>query len=137
MRLNFNAAIVCALATILCAGAVRADSDGDVNVGGEHILTVRFAANGMSIKDRADAITERLTRILSDSHLKPSDIVTAPSGKDAVIKVKDKLLVTVDAQTARFNQTTPLKLAESWAQHLRVVLPRVNFRPNPNEEHGK
>jgi len=120
-----------------CSVTANADSDGDVNVGGEHILTVRFAANGISIKDRAEAITDRLTRILSDPHLKPSDIVVLPSGKDAVIKVKDRLLVTVDAQTARFNQAKPMALGEFWAQHLRVVLPRVNVKPNPNEEHGK
>jgi hypothetical protein len=115
----------------------RADSDGDVNVGGEHILTIRFASNGYSIKDRADAVTDRLTRILSDSSLRPSDIVVSRSGKDAVIRVKDRLLITVDAQTAHFNQTTPLALGESWAKHLRIVLPRVNVRPNPNDERGK
>ena len=114
-----------------------ADSDGDVNVGGEHILTVRFPSNGYSIKDRADAITDRLTRILSDANLRPSDIVVSKSGKDAVIRVKDRLLVTVDAQTAHFNQTTPMALGESWARHLRIVLPRVNVRPNPNVERDK
>jgi hypothetical protein len=120
---------------LLAFGAVaRADGEGDVNVGGEHVLTVRFPANGMSIKDRADAITDRLTRILSDPNLKPSDITVQPSGKDAVIMVKDRLLVTVDAQTAHFNQTKPLALAQFWAAHLRVVLPKVNFRPNKNGE---
>ena len=129
-------AFVCGLGLVLSGAPAHADSDGDVNVGGEHILTVRFASNGFSIKDRAEAITDRLTRILSDSHLKPSDIVVSPSGKDAVIKVKDRLLVTVDAQTAHFNQSTPLALGESWARHLRVVLPKVNVRPNPNIERG-
>lgn len=131
-------ASVCGMALTMCmaGGVARADSDGDVNVGGEHILTVRFASNGYSVKDRAEAITDRLTRILSDSHLKPADIVVSPSGKDAVIRVKDTLLVTVDAQTAHFNQTTPMALGEFWAKHLRVVLPRVNVRPNPNDERG-
>jgi len=131
------------IAAVMCLGIAfasfpaYADSDGDVNVGGEHILTVRFASNGFSIKDRADAITDRLTRILSDANLHPSDIVVTKSGKDAVIKVKDRLLVTVDAQTAHFNQTTPMELGESWARHLRIVLPRINVRPNPNDERGK
>ncbi len=131
------------LAFTLCVGMAlavvpaHADSDGAVDVGGEHILTVRFASNGFSIKDRAEAITDRLTRILSDSSLRPSDIVVSKSGKDAVIKVKDRLLVTVDLQTARFNQTTPLLLGESWAKHLRIVLQRVNVRQNPNDERGK
>jgi hypothetical protein len=130
--------VAAAVAALSMVGiGAHADSDGDVSVGGEHILTVRFAANGVSVKDRADAITERLVRILSDPHIKSSDIVVVASGKDAVIKVKDKLLVTVDAQTARFNGTKPVALGESWAQHLRVILPKVNAKPNPNLERGR
>jgi hypothetical protein len=132
----WTVAAVGLFAVALCPVTARADSDGDVNVGGEHILTVRFASNGFSVKDRAEAITDRLTRILSDSHIRAADIVVVPSGKDAVIKVKDRLLVTVDRQTAHFNMTTPMALGESWAKHLRIVLPRVNARPNPNEEKG-
>lgn len=112
-----------------------ASGEGDVSVGGEHILTVRFPAAGMSIKQRADAITERLNTILSDPNLKPEDIVAVslPNG-EAKIMVKDKLLVTVDKQTARFNTTTPLALAQSWTTHLRKVLPEVNVKPNPNDK---
>jgi hypothetical protein len=136
LRITLSIATIC-LGVSLASVPAHADSDGDVNVGGEHILTVRFPSNGYSIKDRAEAITDRLTRILSDANLRPSDIVVSKSGKDAVIRVKDRLLVTVDAQTAHFNQTTPMALGESWARHLRIVLPRVNVRPNPNDERGK
>lgn len=136
LRVLVTTLILCAAISLITMPA-RADSDGDVNVGGEHILTVRFPSNGFSVKDRAEAITDRLTRILSDSNLRPSDIVVSKSGKDAVITVKDRLLVTVDYQTAHFNQTTPMALGESWAKHLRIVLPRVNVRPNPNDERGK
>ena len=105
-----------------------------MSVGGEHILTVRFPAAGMSIKQRADAITERLVTILSNPNLKPEDIVAVPLGDgEAEIMVKGKLLVTVDKQTAHFNTTTPLALAQSWTAHLRKVLPQVNVKPNPNE----
>ncbi len=137
MSVKVFGVLAAAIALGFAGTGARADSDGDVNVGGEHVLTVRFAANGISVKDRADAITERLVRILSDPHIKPADIVVVPSGKDAVIKVKDKLLVTVDAQTARFNYAKPMQLGEIWAQHLRVVLPKVNAKPNPNVERGR
>jgi hypothetical protein len=132
-RLGVGLSALCGMG-LLISGSVAHAGEGDVNVGGEHVLTVRFPVNGMSIKDRADAITDRLVRILSDPNLKPSDITVQPSGKDAVIMVKDKLLVTVDAQTAHFNQTKPLALAEFWAAHLRVVLPKINFKPNKNGE---
>jgi hypothetical protein len=134
---SFCAIPVCSLlvALLLAPGwPAAASGEGDVSVGGEHILTVRFPASGMSIKQRADAITERLVTILSDPNLKPEDIVAVPLGKDeAKIMVKDKLLVTVDKQTARFNTTTPLALARSWTVHLRKVLPEVNVQPNPND----
>lgn len=109
------------------------DNEGQVAVGGEQILTVRFPAAGMSIKERADAITDRLVLILSNPNLKPSDIQVVPlTNHEAKITVGNRLLVTVDRQTARYNQTTPFLLAQSWAAHLRRVLPRVNVKPNSN-----
>lgn len=112
----------------------RDPEDGKVAVGGEHILTVRFPTNTMSIRDRAEKIEERLVLILADPALKPSDIRAQllPGGGSARIMVKERLLVTVDVQTARYNQMTPLALAQKWTEHLRIVLPKVNVKPNPN-----
>lgn len=122
-----------ALTCFLPALTARAQGDGDVAVGGEHILTVRFASAHLSVKQRADAVTDRLVTILSDPNLKPADVYAVPLGKtEAKIMVKNHLLVTVDAPTARFNQTTALALAQQWTAHLRRVLPRVNVKPNPN-----
>jgi hypothetical protein len=97
----------------------------------------------MSIKQRADAITERMVAILSEPSIKPEDITAVPIGRtDAKIMVKGHLLVTVDMATARFNHTTPMALAQMWLAHLRDVLPEVNVQPNPNDSksshaHGK
>ena len=110
----------------------RAD-DGEVAVGGEHILTIRVGVPGMSIKDRADAVTERLITILGDPGLRASDIKAATSGKDAKILVKDRLLVTVLVVDAKMNKTTPLALAKTWVTILQRVLPRINQRPLPNQ----
>jgi hypothetical protein len=130
---------IVALALSIPAGAVQtepaaqAHQDGVVAVGGVNILTIRFACDGMSVKERADKITDRLRHILGNPDLKPSDIVAAPLGEDAaVITVKGRLLVTIDAQTAQFNSTTPLKLARMWVHHLRRVIVQVNVQPNPN-----
>ena len=118
--------------------AVRAQDEndphaGEVAVGGKTILTIRVASEGLSIKDRAEAVSNRLVTILADPALKPSDIVAVPLGRTAAkIMVKNQLLVTVDAQTARINQVKPLALAQMWVDHLRRVLPRVSVKPNPN-----
>jgi len=130
---------VAAIGISIAAGAVQtepaaqAHQDGVVAVGGVNILTIRFACEGMSVKERADTITDRLRHILGNPDLKPSDIVAAPLGEDAaVITVKGRLLVTIEAQTAQFNSTTPLKLARIWVHHLRRVILQVNVQPNPN-----
>jgi len=107
--------------------------EGEVAVGGKTILTIRMPSEGMTIKERAEAVSNRLVTILNDPALRPADIVAVPLGRNAAkIMVKNQLLVTVDSATAKINQTRPLELANMWVDHLRRVLPRVNVKPNPN-----
>ena len=86
-------------------------------------MRVRIAAAGYSPEQRAAAIQERLNRILAHGPIHPSDITVAALGTDAVVRVKGRLLFTADRTTARFNQATPLELANMWADHMRSVLP--------------
>jgi len=120
-----------ALLPIVCRGD-KAPNEGVVAVGGEWILTVRVPAGGMSVKERADRITERLVTILSDPNIKPQDITAVPLGKtEAKIMVKKELLITVDSETAKINQMDAMSLAKKWVSHLRKVIPQVNVKPNP------
>ncbi|GIV16304.1 MAG: hypothetical protein KatS3mg022_1739 [Armatimonadota bacterium] len=106
------------------------EQPAEVTVGGELILRIRFSAGGMTPQQRADAITMRLRTILQDPNIQPSDIVVKPiAGGEAAIYVKENLLVTVDKKHAALNKTTPLKLGEIWAKHLREVIPQVNVKP--------
>lgn len=121
----------CMLWFIVCIPA-KAQNEGVVAVGGEWILTVRTPAGGMSVKERADRITERLVTILSDPSIKPQDITAVPLGRtEAKIMVKKELLVTVDSETARINQMDAMALAMKWVRHLRKVIPQVNVKLNP------
>ncbi|MEJ5251966.1 MAG: hypothetical protein HPY54_05780 [Chthonomonadetes bacterium] len=114
----------------VCMATAQTEPPGEVTVGGEIILRIRFSAGGMTPKQRADAITIRLRTILQDPDIQPSDIVVKPvAGGEAGIYVKDQLLVTVDKAHANFHKTTPMKLGEIWAKHLREVLPQVNVKP--------
>jgi hypothetical protein len=123
-----------ALIAAVTAPAFAQNTDGSVDVGGVHILTVRFPAGGLSVKERADAVTDRLVTILSNPRLRPSDIVATPFGKqEAQITVAGQLLITVDARTAQYNTSTAMTLAQIWVGHLRHVLPQVNVQPNPND----
>jgi ABC-type phosphate transport system auxiliary subunit len=110
---------------------------GLVAVGGEEVLRFRTAPAGMTLQQRANAIQERLVTILSDTTLRPSDIVTAPAKGDYKILVKNRLLVTVTRKDANANKTSPKLLADTWARHVRKVLPQVNVRPNPNNGEPK
>lgn len=114
-------------------------SVGDVDVGGVHILTVRAPEAGMSVKQRADKITDRLRFILSEPVIRPRDIRAVPLPNDsAKIRVKNRLLVMVtpeDARRSSRNKMTALELAGAWTRHLRRVLPQLNAKPNPNDVH--
>lgn len=113
-----------------CVAAAQPEPVGEVTVGGELILRIRFSASGMTPQQRADAITTRLRTILQDPDLQPSDVVVKPlAWGEAAIYVKGHLLITVDKAHADFHKTTPVKLGEVWAKHLREVLPRVTVKP--------
>ncbi len=114
----------------VCMGWVQGEPPAEVTVGGELILRIRFSAGGMTPQQRADAITMRLRTILQDPDIQPADVVVKPiAGGEAGIYVKDQLLITVDRRHAEFHKTTPLKLGEIWAKHLREVIPQVNVKP--------
>ncbi len=129
MKTRLSVAVALLFAAIsLCLA--QQEPPGEVTVGGELILRIRFSAGGMTPQQRADAITMRLRTILQDTNIQPSDVVVKPiAGGEAAIYVKDHLLVTVDKRHAEVHKTTPLKLGEIWAKHLRKVLPQVNVKP--------
>jgi hypothetical protein len=126
------AGLLCAvLVAITTAPAFAQDNpDGVVAVGGSHILTVRFPAGGMSVKERADAITERLRTFLGYENLKPSEVTVKRLNRNsAQILVRDKLFVTVTQEAARYNHTIPMALANNWAKNVRRVLLQHNVTP--------
>ncbi len=104
-------------------GAQAASNADAVFIGGTPIMRVRVAAAGYSPQQRASAIQERLNRILAHGPIHPADITASAQGAEAVVRVKGRLLFTADRATARYNQATPLELANQWADHLRGVLP--------------
>ena len=104
-------------------GARAASNASAVFIGGTPIMRVRVAAAGYSPEQRATAIQERLNRILAHGPIHSSDIIASAQGAEAVVRVKGRLLFTADMATARYNQATPLELANQWADHMRAVLP--------------
>ncbi len=110
-------------------------NDGIVAVGGETVLVLRAAVGNMSIRQRANAVQDRLVTILGAPKLGMADIVKVklPDG-EYKINVHHELLVTVTKEDAAVNKTSTSKLARIWTEKLRKVLPELNARPNPNNE---
>jgi hypothetical protein len=97
-----------------------------VFVGGTPIMRVRVAAGGYTPEERATHIQNRLNLILGHGPITPSDITVEPTNSgEYTVDVKGRLLFTADSSTARFNDATPLDLANQWADNMRQVLPSL------------
>ncbi|BDI28686.1 hypothetical protein CCAX7_007370 [Capsulimonas corticalis] len=119
--------ILAALGVFAALGSASAQpaSSSAVFVGGTPVMRVRVAAGGMTPEQRADQIQQRVNLALGHGPIAASDITVEPSGNEAVVNVKGQLLLTADWATARYNQSTPMELAQTWADNMRGILPSL------------
>ncbi len=118
----------------LLAPPAHAD-DGDVAVGGVMLFRIHATVNGMSPKERAEIVDTRLQDILAAPVIKPEDVRIVGADKNsAKIMVKERLLVTVTKADGAANGVTTQKQAQMWLDSLRKTLPKVNAKPNPNNQ---
>lgn len=107
-------------------------------LGGYPILRLRGDAGGLTPDQRIAAVTDRLTPLLGNPTILPSDVAVyvPPAGSRAnrypVIYVLGHRIVTVDptAVTGGTDGKTPLAVATVWAKRMQQILPRVNWRPS-------
>lgn len=104
---------------------------GDVVVGGVLVLRIRAEAGGMSVQQRAIIVEQRITNVLSKVRPTPQAITVRMVGGQPAIFAGEIMIITVDANHARLNGTTPRSLAEVWARNLRVALPKAVPQPGP------
>ena len=107
----------------LLGTCAMADPNGEVIIGQQVILRIRYPAGGMSIEARVDNITSRLNRLLGSKSFDLSLITVRRYGNDYGIMYGDNLVVTADAKTAVYNKTTTEALAKIWAENLKKVIP--------------
>lgn len=127
-RTIIGLALMCVLCLLL-APMVEA-YDGDVIVGQQVVLRIRFPAGGMTVKERADEVTVRINRLLGSKPFDPNEVMTAVQNKEWVVLVGNNLIITVDKRTAAYNEATPQQLAEMWAANLRRVIPKAKAEPH-------
>ena len=124
--------VVCALCCVVLwiAAPMVAAYEGDVIVGQEVVLRIRFPAGGMTIQERADIVTARINELLGSKPFDPDDVMTAVQNKEWVVLIGGRLIITVDKPTAEYNEATPQQLAEMWAANLRRVIPKAKAEPH-------
>ncbi|MCC6483432.1 MAG: hypothetical protein IT209_01190 [Armatimonadetes bacterium] len=94
-----------------------------VSLAGQVVLRIHAPAAGKTCQQRADIVQQRIVDALSIGVLYPKDIHVQKQRGEWAIFVKDILIITADATSAKVNHTTAPKLAEMWANNLRKTLP--------------
>ena len=136
-RVFVSAALLAALGT----GPVTAQTPAapaTLNLGGYDVLRLRGTAGGLTPAQRVDVILSRVTPLLGNPKILPSDVVVYLPPQDSrvnrypVIYALGRRIVTVDPATVKASGLiqTPLQAATGWAKRLQQVLPRVNWRPS-------
>lgn len=120
--------LIATVAAILILGAITpvlAAEPGDIMMVGFLWMRVRCPAAGYTAQQRVDTIQARVNDLLVIGGIDLSTVKVVPEGRDASIYANGKLLVTVDECTARANQTTPILLANVWANRFKEIYPQV------------
>ncbi len=115
-----------------------APTAADLNLGGYPVLRLHGAAGGLTPEQRINVILSRVTPLLGDPVILPSDVVVylpppkSRTNRYPVIYALGRRLITVDPATVKAagGGRTPLQVATLWAARLQQVLPRVNWRPS-------
>ena len=109
-----------------------------LTLGGYNVLCLRGTAGGLDPAQRVDVILSRVTPLLGNPKILPSDVVvylppvSSRLNRYPVIYALGRRIVTVDPATVKASGLiqTPLQAATLWAKRLQQVLPRVNWRPS-------
>lgn len=105
------------------ASPCACETPGVVSLAGEVILRIHSPSGGLDCQQRADVVQMRIVDALSIGLVFPEDIHVKKVKKEWGVFVKDILVITADAGSAKINKTTPKRLAEAWAKNLRRTIP--------------
>jgi hypothetical protein len=102
-----------------------------LTLGGITVLQFRVASGGFTPEQRASKLQDRVVDILSHPELRPKDVHVVPGkgGHSATVMVGPLLFVTVTEADAQATQSTPEKLAMTWAENFRQAYAAA--RPKP------
>ncbi len=138
MHVFASAALLAALGTGTASAQTPPAAPAYLTLGGYTVLCLRGTAGGLDPAQRVDVILSRVTPLLGNPKILPSDVVVYLPPQNSrvnrypVIYALGRRIVTVDPATVKASGLvqTPLQAATLWAKRLQQVLPRVNWRPS-------
>lgn len=110
------------LSALTCSLAYSAP--GDIWLAGYHLLTLKTPSEAKAFEKRVDTVQLRANDLLALSDKLPKISVRKCRGQVSIY-TDNKIFLTVTSADARVNGKTIPKLANYWAQQLRVILPKA------------
>ncbi|MDR5684060.1 MAG: BsuPI-related putative proteinase inhibitor [Armatimonadota bacterium] len=101
--------------------AVDGGQVGEVVINGRAVLRIRAAAGGLGAVRRAEIVVGRLRALIAQG-LRSGDLGVTDVGGEVAIVAHGQVVVTVDRNHARLNNTTPRALAVLWLRALAQAL---------------
>ncbi len=131
MKTRWTTLISLVVATAALAPVARAE-DGDWDLIGRHVLRLSATVGGKTPQQRTAKLDERLNEVLSlsDTPLRPEDIVIKMMNGSPSVVAKGILLVTATAKDAELQGTTAEKLSQMWLSSIRKTIPQMSPRVN-------
>ena len=128
----------CSCTSLWAQNEAQANVSTTISLAGQVVMRIRTGAGGYTAAQRALAVRDRLTPILSLPDLTPADVTVIPvNPNQSNIEVRGHLLLTVDQTLAKSNGQTPAQLAQAWATNLRHALPQASVAGGSQYRHGK
>lgn len=126
--------ILILLALMLVSSAANSEQreQNGIYWAGFLLFRVRCSAAGIAQQARINAIQQRANDLLTQNALDLASIKVVKSGNDALLYAGGRVLITVDTCTASQNKTSPMELAQRWANRMKEVYPLV--KPKPRSE---
>lgn len=92
----------------------------EVTVSGQAVIRIRGEAGGMSTRERACVVAERLRKSLED--VGAEAVTPAVMRGSFAVAAGDRLIVMVDRRHAAVNRSSCYELALRWANNIRAAL---------------
>ncbi|HPP75143.1 MAG TPA: hypothetical protein PLU88_08475 [Armatimonadota bacterium] len=103
-------------------------SVGEVVLGDQVPIRIRYSAGGLGPGERAEVMANRLSQI---DNLQPADITVGRVGPYWAVLARGQLIATADPMHADANRTSTYGLAIQWRNQLRTAISQQTGSPTP------